>query len=76
MSIASCTAEHPKVCKTLMCSCTECLVPLRSLRTLKRVAGLFFYRHAGPNGPEEGFYLRFGAVGNRAYQCSSCGVSG
>ena len=33
-----------------------------SERPLKPVGGLFFYRHAGPNGPKEGSCLSAGAL--------------
>ena len=41
-----------------------------SERTLKAVGGLFFSRHAGPNGPEEGSCLRADALKWCKRRCS------
>ena len=42
--------KEPKVWKTLMCNCTR---SIKDLKDLKMGTGTFFYRHAGPKGPEE-----------------------
>ena len=37
-----------------MCRCLLGIRWIKVLADLRHVVGTFFYRHAGPNGPEEG----------------------
>ena len=41
---------------------------IKVLADLENGGRSVFYRHAGPNGSGEGFCLRLGAVGTRAYR--------
>ena len=75
MSIASCTAVPPKVCKTLMCRCSLCRRWIKVLADLRHVVGTFFYRHAGPTDLKRVPWRHGMRCGEPSFSCKSSFMS-
>ena len=74
MSIARRTEKDPKVRKDLNILCAVPVLLIKVLADLKNLRVVFFYRHLGPSGPEEGMPLQpeSRAAPKSLLSCSSC----